>query len=202
MSEIGILAYGSLMRDPGVGIGALTVRRISTITPFAVEYARYSRSRGGAPTVVPHSSGHPVNAEILVLDNSVSLQEAKNLLWRRETRNHALNEGYRESFSANAVVVRQALSFAGVEHVFYTDFNLNGKIASPDAQNLALAAIASVEKASAGRDGISYLRDLLSAGIVTALTPRYVREILALTNSTSLSDAVESIRAREQLSNK
>src|SRR5262249_52648561 len=50
---IGILAYGSLINDPGVEIEPLIVERISTRTPFPVEYARLSKSRGGGPTVVP-----------------------------------------------------------------------------------------------------------------------------------------------------
>jgi len=60
MSGIGILAYGSLIIDPGPEIGPLIVRRITTVTPFVVEYARLSRTRGGAPTLVPHSSALPV----------------------------------------------------------------------------------------------------------------------------------------------
>lgn len=73
MSGIGILAYGSLISDLGTEIGPLIVRQISTTTPFPVEYARLSQTRGGAPTVVPHSFGNPVKAEVLVLSDSVSL---------------------------------------------------------------------------------------------------------------------------------
>ena len=54
-SAVGILAYGSLIADPGVEIGPLIVRRIDTLTPFPVEYARFSATRGGRPTAVPHS---------------------------------------------------------------------------------------------------------------------------------------------------
>jgi hypothetical protein len=68
MSSIGILAYGSLIADPGSEIGPLIARRIQTVTPFSVEYARLSgKTRGGAPTVVPHAAGCPVKAEVLVL---------------------------------------------------------------------------------------------------------------------------------------
>ena len=59
-SSVGILAYGSLIADPGVEIGPLIVRRIETLTPFSVEFARFSATRGGAPTAVPHSSGKRV----------------------------------------------------------------------------------------------------------------------------------------------
>jgi hypothetical protein len=95
--------------------------------------------------------------------------------------------------SPNSVIVRDALGFGGLDHVIYTDFNPSGKVAFPDPRELARAAIDSVMKAKAGQDGISYLRELLSAGVVTALTGRYVNEILAQTNSNSLSDALDSI---------
>lgn len=58
--RIGILAYGSLIKEPGVEIEPLIVERIPTQTPFMVEYARLSQSRGGGPTVIPHTSGNPV----------------------------------------------------------------------------------------------------------------------------------------------
>jgi len=86
MSDMGILAYGSLIRDAGTEISPFIERRILTTTPFPVEYARLSQTRNGAPTVVPHSSGCPVKAEVLVLSDSLSLKDAKSLLWRREAR--------------------------------------------------------------------------------------------------------------------
>ncbi len=105
MKGVGILAYGSLISDPGIKIGPQIARRVPTTTPFPVEYARLSATtRGGAPTVVPHSSGNPVIAEVLVLSDSVQLAEAKNLLWRRETRKEHSGQLYRESNSPNAVV--------------------------------------------------------------------------------------------------
>jgi hypothetical protein len=44
-------------------------------------------------------------------------------------------------------------------------------------------------------DGISYQIELNKAGVVTALTARYQEEILALTATSSLSDALDSVRA-------
>jgi hypothetical protein len=85
--NIGILAFGSLIQDPGPELEARIVMRIKTPTPFPVEYARISgNTRGGAPTLVPHDSGSPVSAEIFVLDDAVSVDEARNMLWRLETR--------------------------------------------------------------------------------------------------------------------
>ena len=68
---IGILAYGSLGDDPGAEIGSLVAERIGGVrTPFRVEFARQSRTRGGAPTLVPVSEGGAsVEAKVLVLKN-------------------------------------------------------------------------------------------------------------------------------------
>ncbi len=53
-NEVGLLAYGSLQSDPGPELSPLIERRITDVlTPFAVEFARSSRTRAGAPTLVP-----------------------------------------------------------------------------------------------------------------------------------------------------
>lgn len=50
MSTVGILAYGSLIEEPGKEIEPRIIRRINDIeTPFPIEFARSSKSRGGAP---------------------------------------------------------------------------------------------------------------------------------------------------------
>lgn len=198
MSAIGILAYGSLMSDPGTEIIGVMMRRIPTMTPFSVEYARLSGTRGGAPTVVPHSSGKPVKGEVLVLSDAVSVEEAKNLLWRRETRKERSGRVYQEGFGPNAVLVRDSPGFCSLDHVLYTDFNPSGKINAPDPGELAKAAMDSVAKAKPGKDGISYLMDLISAGVETALTRSYANEILALTDSSSLAEALGRIRATKR----
>lgn len=196
MTSVGILAYGSLIRDPGVEINPLIVRRLPSTTPFPVEYARLSRSRGGAPTVVPHSSGCPVKAEVLVLSDSVSLAQAESLLWRRETRKEGSDRAYRESTEPNAVLVRDEPGLCGLGHVLYTDFNPGGKLTDPDPKALAEAAIGSVAKAPPGKDGISYLVDLIDAGVETELTPGYIEQILAMTGAASLPEALDSLKTR------
>ena len=77
---VGILAYGSLIDNPGDEIAAATVRTIEEVeTPFSVELARSSDGRGGAPTLVPvDKGGARVRAQIFVLD--VSEEEAVNRL--------------------------------------------------------------------------------------------------------------------------
>lgn len=192
--SIGILAYGSLINDPGVEMEPLIAERIPTQTPFPVEYARLSTGRGGGPTVVPHASGNPVRAEILVLRPGVSLAEAKNLLWRRETRNEGTGKRYPAGNSPNSVLVADAPEFQGVGHVLYTDFPPSGKIPRPEAHSLAKAAVASVASAPVGKDGISYLIQLSESGVQTALTAEYRAEVLRLAGAGSLEEALKHLR--------
>lgn len=201
MTDIGILAYGSLISDPSTEIGPLIERRIPTITPFPVEYARLSRTRGGSPTVVPHTSGKPVKAEILVLSDSVHIDEARNLLWRRETRKVGSGRAYPKGTSPNAVVIRDEPGFCEVGHVLYTDFHPGGKLKDPDPRQLAEAAINSVSKASLGMDGISYLMSLINVGAETELTQRYMEQLLILTGAASLSDALDLLSSKTHRGN-
>ena len=60
MKKIAILAYGSLIDEPGEELENCIVNRLGPIlTPFKVEYARSSRTRGGAPTLVPVDRSTP-----------------------------------------------------------------------------------------------------------------------------------------------
>lgn len=190
MRSIGILAYGSLICDPGIEITPLIKQRIKTMTPFPVEFARYSKSRGGAPTVVPHPAGKSVAAEILVISDQISLNEAKNLLWRREIRKEGTGRIYSESAAQNAVVIREKPSLDGIDVALYTDFNTTGKIPQPDPYILAEAAISSIARASPGSDGISYLISLIEAGVETGLIQQYQHDILTLTKTGNLVDAL------------
>jgi hypothetical protein len=81
-----------------------------------------------------------------------------------------------------------------VDIVHYTDFYPEGKLVKPSAAELARRAIQSVKKAESGKDGITYLMKAMSAGITTPLTDSYVEQILALTQTTSLTEAVKSSR--------
>lgn len=192
--RVGILAYGSLITEPGEEIGPKIRMRIKTQTPFPVEYGRLSRTRGGAPTLVPHPQGAPVLGEILVLDDSVSGDEARDMLWRRERQRTGSGERYLEGTSPNSVLVRSYMQHPRVDIVHYTDFYPEGKLVKPSAAELARRAIQSVKKAESGKDGITYLMKAMSAGITTPLTDSYVEQILALTQTTSLTEAVKSSR--------
>ena len=84
--RIGILAYGSLIDDPGEELAQRIIHRIEDAkTPFRVEFARSSLSREGAPTLVPvEAGGAQVKATVLVLDDAVALEDARDMLYRRE----------------------------------------------------------------------------------------------------------------------
>ncbi|GAA4131236.1 hypothetical protein ACFFTN_26415 [Aminobacter aganoensis] len=61
---VGILAYGSLIGDPGAEIEPAITSRIACLTPFPVEFARQSRTRKGAPTLVPSERGASIRAQM------------------------------------------------------------------------------------------------------------------------------------------
>ena len=194
---IGILAFGSLINEPGPELAPKIMMRIKTPTPFLVEYGRYSgKTRGGAATLVPHPAGAPVDGEILVLDDAVTSAEAADMLWRRETRKVGSSETYTEGASANKVLVKHLMDSPCVSDVLYTDFRLEGKIETPNAQELAQRAIRSVESAQDGMDGISYLMSNIAAGIETRLTQAYKAEILRQTKAQSLDEALNKVKSR------
>ena len=194
--KVGILAYGSLIRDPGIEITPLITERIRVATPFGVEFGRFSKSRGGGPTVVPHSAGEPVDAEILVLPDGISLESAKDMVWRREVGQEGSGRPYAPKSSPDSVLVKDAPGFQGLLHVLYTDFNESGKIAKPTAEFLASAAVSSVPKAKIGRDGISYLMQVRASGVETRLTSGYEAKILRTTGSETLFQALAGLQGK------
>ena len=194
--NIGILAYGSLIEDPGDEISPLIKKRIKNIkTPFKIEFARTSKSRDGAPTLVEYDDGSIVNGQILILKDNVTLNEAKSLLWRRETRNEGISKQYTEveNPSPNKVMVKEIKNFKEVDIVIYTSIRSN--IESVTANELSNLAIESVKK-EAGRnkkDGISYLISVKRQGIVTPLMEAYEKAILDKMGCSTLENALNKI---------
>jgi hypothetical protein len=90
--------------------------------------------------------------------------------------------------------VRQFSDDPSVGTVLYTDFPAAGKIRNPAAKELAESAIRSVETASDGMDGITYLLGAIERGIETPLTPAYRDEILKQTKSKSLQEALSKTK--------
>jgi hypothetical protein len=194
---IAILAFGSLIDDPGTELEGATAERRPIQTPFSVEFARLSDKRGGAPTLVPvETGGGTVRASLLVLKDEISLQDAKSMLWRRETDRVGSGRSYREPHAPtpNTVLVRELEGLEGCDRVLFVDFPPAGKLEKPTAVELAEAAVKSARSRSDGRDGISYLLNAKTSGIVTPLSADYERAILDLTKTESLEKAREQLK--------
>jgi hypothetical protein len=183
MTRIGILAYSSLIDSPGEEIAAAKAEVIQQgiLTPFNVEFARASKTREGAPTLVPVTTGGgPVAAQILVVN--ASEEEAADMLYRPETGHVGqMDVKYRRPAkpSINSVLVERIEYFNGVDVVLYT--SIAATIENPTATKLAELAIESAKKLHKGTDGISYLNNAIKNGINTPLTDAYASEIKRLT---------------------
>lgn len=195
MGTIAVLAYGSLIDDPGSELGPLITGRQDVQTPFPVEYARssQSRTRGGAPTLVPFDDGSAVAARLLLLDHTVSLAEVKDMLWRRETRKDVGRYEPPTRSGANTVLVEELDRFEGVDSVLYTRIAPN--IVPLTAERLAELAIQSARNPGVTRNenGIAYLRRATLAGVVTPLTAGYETAVLRRLRADSLEHALRLI---------
>ncbi|MCB1512694.1 MAG: hypothetical protein KDJ36_17500, partial [Hyphomicrobiaceae bacterium] len=141
-------------------------------------------------------------AEILVLQEQVSLQEAKDRLWRRETRNETGVYLEPATPTPNSVLIKEIKDFHGVATVLYTSIDANVDVLS--AERLADLAIASAKAVAsgqlkAGRDGITYLRDATDAGIQTKLAADYAASLLAKTGCANLDEAIEKLTTPKAL---
>ena len=198
--RVGILAYGSLLEEPGDEIAPLVIARIpGVVTPFRIEFFRSSPTRGGAPTVVPvENGGATVRGTVLVLHDRVSIEDARDLLWRRETRRIGTGRHYRKPSEPdpNQMFAEELPNFAGVGVVLYARFGRT--LSNPSPDELAALAIKSAmgEAGKRGLDGISYLISLKRQGIVTPLMPAYEEALLKQTGAASLEDALKGIRPR------
>jgi hypothetical protein len=195
----GIFGFGSLISDPGEELTKATVKRQDLETPFAVEYGRSSNTRGGAPTLVPVTTGGAkVKATVFVLKDSISEQEAEDILYRRELHQVGGGRTYRPSATPgkNSIVVAAWPNLIGLEKIFYTDFGDAGKLANPTPALLARLAVDSARNRDVpeGNDGISYLMNAKKAGIVTPLSADYEKEILRVTGTTNLDQALSKTR--------
>lgn len=96
MPTVGILAYGSLIEDPGAEIEAARLRTEPNVTtPFKIELARKSQTRGYGPTLVPVAvGGDHVLAHMIILNEGISESEACDLVWRREIRQIGTGKRY------------------------------------------------------------------------------------------------------------
>jgi hypothetical protein len=189
--KIGILAYGSLIDDPGDEIRQATVCTLieGIVTPFRIEFARTSKKRKGAPSLVPvDAGGAHVPARIFVLN--VDEAEAANRLYRREI--NAIGKGVvytpRRNPGKDDVVVERISAFAEVDTVLYTRIGAN--IENLTAKRLAAHAIQSAKNLKDDRDGITYLMRAKRNGITTPLSAAYEQEVLRATGTGTLEEAL------------
>lgn len=199
--KIGILAYGSLIDDPGNELESIIIERIACETPFAVEYARKSASRGDAPTLIPvESGGAKVNGFILVLDKKITISEAENLLWRRETRQSDQSKKYikRDNPGTNSVQVKSIRYFKGVDSVLYTSIGSNLEQITPEIlTGLAIKSILGRSGAE-GLDGVRYLLQAKKNNIITPLTSSYESLIITHANAGTLDEAIAILDAQRK----
>jgi L-cysteine desulfidase len=193
--KIGILAYGSLITDSGKEIEPLIIDKINCKTPFKVEFARTSKSRNGAPTLIPYETGNEVNAVILVLENSTDLAYAKSILYRRE-RHIFDDKDYLEitNPTINEIEVKCISEFENVETVIYTSLgkNIEGELTAEKLSQLAIKSILS-KAGEEKKDGIRYLNDSIKNSITTALSKDYEQSILDYTETKTLEEAIEKL---------
>jgi hypothetical protein len=182
---VAILAFGSLADEPGDDLRSVIVRRVAVQTPFPVEFARSSRTRHGAPTLVPVTEGGArVPASLLMLDEFVSVREARLLLFRRETRQAAA------SIAQPADWIAELPDFAGASVSLHAAFpaNIPPPLTGERLAGLALASAAAPSGASR-QDGISYLNQQRRRGVETPLTRPYEEALLARTGQRRLAEA-------------
>jgi len=191
--RVAILAYGSLVADPGEELAPLIDERRPCTTPFAVEFARLSPYRDHAPvlTVVAEGEGEPVDGTLLVLKAGTSVERATCALWRRETH----QVGSRKlPLGVDRHRIRLLTEVDGVDVALYWQAEAN--YPRPEAAGLARRAIESArgEAGQQRKDGISYLAQVVESGIRTRLTDAYVAAVLAETGTDSLEAAWAAAR--------
>ena len=176
---IAILAYGSLLHEPGPQLAPLIVGREPCETPFPVEYGRASRRWNDGPVLVPHPDGGPVAGELLLLSPGLPLGVAVDLLAEREGL-----------LSARGVV---EVPMDGERMVLAASLPRN--LPLPDMRPRALARRAAASVPRGERNGVAYLRGAIASGITTPRTAEYAEEILALAGASSLEDAERRLLA-------
>jgi hypothetical protein len=181
LGKVGILLYGPMLDEVSKEIKSSLKNHISNIrTPFKVELARKNDELGGAPELVPVGSGGThVNGDLLILKDTVTETQARDMLTRME-----------EEFEIKALS-----DFYGVEKVFYPSVKRNINQITPE--KLAKLTIDSVINTDAkDPDGFTYLMELRKHNIKTPMSEAIEEEILNQTASNSL---LESRRKLEQV---
>lgn len=195
--RIGILAYGSIITDPGYEIENSTIERRTVLTPFRVEFARKSKKRDDAPTLIPvEEGGSYCEAKLLVLKENTGLNYAKDILYRREIGQVGnTNRHYNpDPSNENQVYVEPLLNAFEMDYVLYTKIKANIDNLTPE--NLADLAIESAKKdvGKNRKDGIIYLKEMKENNIHTVLSDDYENEIKKKMTALTLEEAWKNVR--------
>ena len=134
-----------------------------------------------------------MKAVILVLEEQVSVDQAKDMLYRREIHQVCGKQSYKPCNSE--LCIRELRQFHDIEIVLYASFRPNISKDELTPSSLACKAIKSVGKAKKGQDGISYLIAAKSNGIRTPLREEYEKEIKKQTETESLEEALEKLQS-------
>lgn len=193
--KIGILAFGSLIDDPGQELQNVIVdKRENVLTPFKIEYGRKSSKRGDAPTLIPVSNGgQKVNATLLILSEEINLEEAKNRLYRREINEVETDKTYtkRKNPTPNQLVIKEYLNIEDVQICLTAKYGCNLTDITPEIlADLAIKSFKS-DEVEKRRDGISYLKNNIDNNIITPLTEDYKNVILKRMKAKSLEEIIE-----------
>ena len=172
-SRLAILAYGSLLYEPGAALALRIVGAEPCLTPFPVEYGRVSPRWGGGPVLVPHERGGAVKGALLLLADDVDLGDAVEML--------ALREGLED---ARGVV---QVEMPGGRLVLTASLPRN--LPAPDMTADALAVRALDSARHGPRNGVAYLAGAVRAGVSTPLTAAYAARVLERLGAASLDEA-------------
>jgi hypothetical protein len=204
--KVGILAFGSLIDNPGQEIKDIEIGRIDCTTPFNVEFARISSTRNNAPTLIPildNSKGKKVNAKIILIEDEIDLESAKSILWRRECHKTDKTKIYTkpDNPTPTDVMIGELDNFCNVEKVIYTYFLLQDVYEELNPIRLADFAIDSIlsEAGVKEKDGIRYLLSIKLNDIKTEFSEEYEKQILIKTETHSLSEAIEKLDRKRMM---
>ncbi|WP_394908083.1 hypothetical protein [uncultured Mesonia sp.] len=198
--KIGILAFGSLIDNPGEEIKEIEIERINCKTPFKIEFARISSSRNKGPTLIPiqdNSKGKKTNAQIIIIDHKTNMNEAKSILWRRECHITDKSKKFKDLTKPTSknVMIEVLENFCNVEKVLYTYFLPQDEYNDLTPIKLADFAIESIlsKAGKEKKDGIRYLLLAKKHGIRTQYSDDYEKQILLKTDTNSLEEAIEKL---------
>jgi hypothetical protein len=171
--QIAIVAYGSLIYEPGEALAELVQETEPYRTPFSVEYGRQSKKWGGGPVLTVDPRGEPVDGQRMILKPGLTLGEVIDVLAAREGIPSA--HGIIEIESPGALT---ELTCA-----------LPRNLEADDMAPAALAARAASSVSNGALNGVAYLRGAVGVGVRTARTDEYVAALLETSGGGDLFDA-------------